>query len=199
MRSWNCRPSLPTLIHAGSGPAPGRFTGPGPVAEVLRRHPNLRIPRWSSPTSPNNSTRSRPCSVTTSWLWETRSSSAALPRHPYPYSHAVESVIALGLGPRWCRKVLHDNAVQLFDLIPRTNSCPPDVRKVPGQGRRGGGERCRLTEPVSSRLAGLRVIRAGLRSVPAAAPTRIDVQHRRRNDARVGAARSAIEFLLGGA
>jgi uncharacterized protein len=33
----------PVIIHCGSGPAPGRFTGPGPVREVLQRHPNLRL------------------------------------------------------------------------------------------------------------------------------------------------------------
>lgn len=32
---------VPTVIHCGSGPVPGDFTGPGPVREVLARHPNL--------------------------------------------------------------------------------------------------------------------------------------------------------------
>lgn len=31
----------PVITHAGSGPTPGRFTGPGPIAEVLARHPRL--------------------------------------------------------------------------------------------------------------------------------------------------------------
>jgi hypothetical protein len=31
----------PVVVHCGSGPEPGLFTGPGPFGEVLRRHPRL--------------------------------------------------------------------------------------------------------------------------------------------------------------
>jgi uncharacterized protein len=31
----------PVVIHCGSGPVPGRFTGPGPITSVLQRHPQL--------------------------------------------------------------------------------------------------------------------------------------------------------------
>lgn len=31
------------VVHCGSGPLPGRFTGPGPIGEVLARHPRLRL------------------------------------------------------------------------------------------------------------------------------------------------------------
>lgn len=34
---------IPVVIHCGSGPAPERFTGPGPIAEVLHRFPSLRL------------------------------------------------------------------------------------------------------------------------------------------------------------
>jgi len=33
----------PVVIHAGSGPAPGAFTGPEPIREILLRHPGLRL------------------------------------------------------------------------------------------------------------------------------------------------------------
>ena len=33
----------PVVMHCGSGPQPGRFTGPGPTAELLARHPGLRL------------------------------------------------------------------------------------------------------------------------------------------------------------
>ena len=33
----------PVVIHAGSGPVATEFTGPGPVAELLARHPRLRL------------------------------------------------------------------------------------------------------------------------------------------------------------
>jgi predicted TIM-barrel fold metal-dependent hydrolase len=32
---------VPVVVHCGSGPIPGRHTGPGPFGEVLRRHPRL--------------------------------------------------------------------------------------------------------------------------------------------------------------
>ncbi len=32
---------VPVIVHCGSGPVPGAFTGPGPMAEVLARHPDL--------------------------------------------------------------------------------------------------------------------------------------------------------------
>jgi hypothetical protein len=32
---------VPVVVHAGSGPVAGGFTGPGPFGEVLRRHPGL--------------------------------------------------------------------------------------------------------------------------------------------------------------
>ena len=32
---------VPAVVHTGSGPRPGAFTGPGPFGEVLARHPGL--------------------------------------------------------------------------------------------------------------------------------------------------------------
>lgn len=34
---------IPIVVHAGSGPVPGRFTGPGPIRELLTRHRGLRL------------------------------------------------------------------------------------------------------------------------------------------------------------
>jgi predicted TIM-barrel fold metal-dependent hydrolase len=34
---------VPVVTHCGSGPVPGRFTGPGPMGALLRRHPRLRL------------------------------------------------------------------------------------------------------------------------------------------------------------
>jgi predicted TIM-barrel fold metal-dependent hydrolase len=33
----------PIVVHAGSGPVPGRYTGPGPIGAVLARHPGLPV------------------------------------------------------------------------------------------------------------------------------------------------------------
>ena len=32
---------VPVVVHCGSGPHPGAYTGPGPVSQVLARHPGL--------------------------------------------------------------------------------------------------------------------------------------------------------------
>ncbi len=34
---------VPVVTHCGSGPVPGRYTGPGPVAKLLDRYPGLRL------------------------------------------------------------------------------------------------------------------------------------------------------------
>ncbi len=34
---------VPIVVHAGSAPLPGRFTGPGPISEVLDRYPKLSV------------------------------------------------------------------------------------------------------------------------------------------------------------
>jgi hypothetical protein len=33
----------PVVVHCGSGPFPGRHTGPGPIGEVIARHPRLNV------------------------------------------------------------------------------------------------------------------------------------------------------------
>ena len=38
------------------------------------------------------------------------------PNIPYPYEHAVDTVVDLGLGDEWVRGVLHDNAARLLRL-----------------------------------------------------------------------------------
>lgn len=34
---------VPTVIHCGSGPVPGPYTGPGPITGVLERYPDLEL------------------------------------------------------------------------------------------------------------------------------------------------------------
>ena len=132
---------VPVVIHAGSGPQPGRFTGPGPIAAVLRRHPGLvlaiahmglpeyaeffdlaeRYPRLRLDTTmaftdftermhpfPRGERR-RLASLGEQILF-----GSDYPNIPYPYLHAVESLVALDLGDAWLRGVLHDNAEVMF-------------------------------------------------------------------------------------
>ncbi len=35
--------AIPVVVHCGSGPTPGAFTGPGPMSQVLARHPKLIV------------------------------------------------------------------------------------------------------------------------------------------------------------
>ena len=135
---------IPTVIHAGSGPQPGRHTGPGPVAEVLRRHPALRLivahmglPEYREfielarryPGVYLDTTMvfttfteqtdpfppdARPALVE---LADKVLFGSDFPNIPYRYHHALESITGLGLGDEWCRKVLYDNARRLFPPV----------------------------------------------------------------------------------
>lgn len=134
---------VPTVIHAGSGPVPGSFTGPEPVAEVLLRHPSLKliVAHMGMPEYRQfiDLARRYPGVYLDTTMVFTDFTEAMqpfppdalddlrelsdkvlfgsdYPNIPYPYSHAVQSVIGLGLGAEWCRKVLHRNAFTLFEL-----------------------------------------------------------------------------------
>lgn len=135
---------VPTVIHAGSGPQPGRYTGPGPVAEILRRHPGLRLivahmglPEYREflalarryPgvyldttmvfTAFTEQTDPFPSDAfpVLAELADKVLFGSDFPNIPYSYLHALESITRLGLGDKWCRKVFHDNARGLFPPV----------------------------------------------------------------------------------
>lgn len=137
------RRRIPTVMHAGSGPAPGRFTGPEPVAELLGRHPDLMViiahlglPEYrefldlahhypgvyldTTMVFTEFTEKHQPFPPSAHGdlltLGDRVLFGSDYPNIPYSYHHAVESVIRLGLGDGWCRKVLNDNAVRLFSL-----------------------------------------------------------------------------------
>lgn len=134
---------VPLVIHAGSGPAPGRFTGPGPIADVLRRHPRLvlaiahmGLPEYSEFLDLAQRYEGVHLDTTMAFTDFTermhpfpgseRPRLAALgdrilfgsdfPNIPYSYLHAVESLLDLDLGDDWLRAALHGNAAALFGL-----------------------------------------------------------------------------------
>ncbi|BDE12836.1 putative amidohydrolase [Mycobacterium kiyosense] len=136
------RAGVPTVIHAGSGPTPGTFTGPQPVADVLDRHPDLKliIAHLGMPeyrefidlAQQHAGVYLDTTMVFTDFTEELHPFPRAelprllevadkvlfgsdFPNIPYPYHHAVESVVALGLGDQWSRKVLFHNAFELFN------------------------------------------------------------------------------------
>ena len=133
---------VPVVTHCGSGPVPGRFTGPEPVARLLARYPGCGWwwrtwacrSTWSSSTSPSATTTS--CSTPRcrsrcgSSRAARRSRAAGLPRLrdlgdrvlfgtdfpniPHSYADALEALEMTGLGTPWLRAVCHDNAARLF-------------------------------------------------------------------------------------
>lgn len=134
---------IPTVIHCGSGPAPGRFTGPEPIRTVLQRFPRLPLiiahmgmPEYGEFLDLAASHEAVHLDTTmnfTAFSDEMMPMPADqvrrlgdfgdrilfgsdFPNIPYPYLEAVEAVTGLGLDESWQRAVLHDNAVRLFDL-----------------------------------------------------------------------------------
>jgi len=129
------------VIHCGSGPMPGRFTGPGPVSEVLRRHPRLRLviahlglPEYGAfldlaerydgvhldttmaftDFTQENHPFPRDLLPRRRELGEWIVLGTDYPNIPYPYEHQIEVLERLDLGDEWLRGVLHGNAARLL-------------------------------------------------------------------------------------
>ncbi|OIV36302.1 amidohydrolase [Mangrovactinospora gilvigrisea] len=134
---------IPVVIHCGSGPMPGKHTGPEPVARVLARHPRLRLivahlgmPEYEEfldLAERHDEVRLDTTMVLTdfteSFLPFPRRALPRLdalgdrillgtdfPNIPYPYLHQLQVLERLDLGPAWLRAVCHHNAARLFDL-----------------------------------------------------------------------------------
>ncbi|MGA6206776.1 amidohydrolase family protein [Nocardia testacea] len=134
---------VPTVIHCGSGPAPGVFTGPGPVAEVLRRFPRLPliVAHMGMPEYRDfldlADRYSELCLDTTMAFTDFAEADVPFPaadRHrlldhgdrimfgsdfpniPYPYRHAVQALERLELGEDWLRRVCYRTAADRFGL-----------------------------------------------------------------------------------
>lgn len=129
----------PIVLHAGSGPAPGRFTGPGAVADVLSRHPALAlvIAHLGMPEIDEfidlaeryehvrldttmafvdffeapvpDGVPQRLLGLSDKVLFGTD-----FPNIPYQYAHQIEVLDRLGLGDDWMRSVLWHNGSALF-------------------------------------------------------------------------------------
>ena len=131
----------PVVVHGGNGPVPGEFTGAARMRPLLERFPRLTMvvahlgmpeygafldlaadfPRvhldttmaftdFSEESMPFPSDRLADL-VT---LGDRVLFGSDFPNIPYPYAHAVDAVLGLGLGQQWERGVLHDNAARLF-------------------------------------------------------------------------------------
>lgn len=133
----------PVVLHAGSGPVPGRHTGPRSVAQLLRRHPRvtLVIAHMGAPEYADFlalAERHERVHLDTTMIFtdffETESPypvellprvrdlgakvllGSDFPNIPYAHEHQVEALERLGLGDDWLRGVLWDNAARLFGV-----------------------------------------------------------------------------------
>jgi uncharacterized protein len=134
---------IPVVTHCGSGPVPGRYTGPEPMAAVLARHPALRLvvahlgmpeytrfldlalgyPRVMLDTTMAFTTFAeadepfpRAEIPRLRDLGDRVLLGTDFPNIPYAYADALEALEQAGLGTQWLRAVCHDNAAELFGL-----------------------------------------------------------------------------------
>lgn len=131
----------PIVIHCGSGPAPGRFTGPERIQRLLARFPRLRLvvahmglPEYGEFLDLAERYDGVHLDTTMAFTDFTNGKTpfpddqlprlvdvgdrilfgSDYPNIPYPYPHGLEAVDRLDLGDDWVRGVLHDNAARLL-------------------------------------------------------------------------------------
>lgn len=142
---WNTlrEARIPTVLHAGSGPAPGRHTGPAGVARLLEKYPDLPliIAHLGMPEGHefcDLAERYENVLLDTTMVfvdfWGDPIDEALVarverlrpkilfgtdfPNIPYAYAHQVEVLQRLDLGDDWMRSVLWHNAADLLGATP---------------------------------------------------------------------------------
>ncbi len=137
---------VPVVVHCGGGPVPGEFTGPGPIGEVLARHPSLTaviahmgMPEYADFVALADSYDRVHLDTTMTFTDFTEARmpfppdllprlldlgdrvvlGSDFPNTPYPYAHQLEALVRLDLGEDWLRAVLYDNGARLLGLRPR--------------------------------------------------------------------------------
>lgn len=134
---------VPVVIHAGSKPLPGTFTGPERVARLLDSHPQLalviahlgmpeywefadlaeRFPRVHLDTTmvaTDFTERFAPLPdgfpARLAELGDRVVLGSDFPNIPYAYAHQLDALARLDLGDDWMRKVLWENGARLLGL-----------------------------------------------------------------------------------
>ncbi|WP_435974962.1 amidohydrolase family protein [Streptomyces sp. Qhu_M48] len=135
----------PVVVHCGSGPSPGNFTGPGPMGRLLARHPRLRVivahmgmPEYADFLDLAQRYEGVHLDTTMAFtdfgerlapfpeaelkrlveLGDRILLGTDFPNIPYPYAHQLHALERLGLGDDWLRGVLYGNATALFHVKP---------------------------------------------------------------------------------
>ncbi|WP_425455274.1 amidohydrolase family protein [Allorhizocola rhizosphaerae] len=135
----------PVITHAGSGPLPGRHTGPGPLEAVLQRHPRLTavIAHMGTPEYAEFlelADRFERVHLDTTMAFTDFVEGFApypqekmamvrelglagkillgsdFPNIPYSYAHQIEALARLDLGDDWLRAVCWHNAARLLGI-----------------------------------------------------------------------------------
>jgi 8-oxo-dGTP pyrophosphatase MutT (NUDIX family) len=135
---------VPIVTHCGSGPVPGRFTGPAPMARLLGRYPALRLvvahlgmPEYADFLALAERHGSVLLDTTMAFTPFVEDDGAPFPRGelprlralgdrillgtdfpniPYTYAEALEALERAGLGADWLRAVCRDNAARIFEI-----------------------------------------------------------------------------------
>jgi hypothetical protein len=133
--------AVPVVVHSGSGPMPGRHTGPGPMADVLRRNPRLTavIAHGGAPEYAEHLALARrypnlhldttmvgtrflervapvPAEVRAAYadLGERIVLGSDFPNIPYQYAEQLDALQRWGLGDDWLRHVVYENGTRLL-------------------------------------------------------------------------------------
>lgn len=131
------------VVHAGSGPVAAGFTGPGPIGEVLARHPRLtaviahlgapeyagfldlaeRYPRVHLDTTmaftdffEEMAPFPRELLPRLAALGDRVVLGSDVPTIPYAYAHQLEALARLDLGDAWLRAVCWENGRRLLGV-----------------------------------------------------------------------------------
>ncbi|MCI4011242.1 amidohydrolase family protein [Brevibacterium sp. ZH18] len=134
---------VPIVIHAGSRPLPGTYTGPEAVANVLERFPTLRfviahmgMPEYNEfaslaedysgvhldTTMYATGFLNSPAEVDRAYrerlvgLQNKIVLGSDFPNIPYPYARQISGLAELGLGDDWMASVLWHNGARLLGL-----------------------------------------------------------------------------------
>jgi predicted TIM-barrel fold metal-dependent hydrolase len=135
--------AVPVVVHCGSGPIPGRHTGPGPFGEVLaahpaltaviahggapeyrehlelvRRYPNVHLDTTMVGTDFMNRLAPVPADVVAAYadVADRIVLGTDFPNIPYPYAEQLTALERFGLGDDWLRAVCWDNGARLLGL-----------------------------------------------------------------------------------